>query len=449
MDPIDCSAQPLDVAFHHEQEFLMAAALVDGTVEVHNFTPNQGGTGDDDDSESDTIVSSISVHTQLVPGKDKKQHVASCRAVRWSLDGTRLYTGGSAGDICWLDAQAACKLSSSTKPLGRLHSHSDKISPINVLHQLPTSAPTGPMLVSGDEQGCVRIWDERLVGNPSNGGSLKKSGTPKGCVLSWEQHTDYISGFDHSEDGLTLLASSADSTLGIYDLRKATTKGQHNEPNYRVSDDMEDELLSITVMKHGKKVVCGTQEGVLAVWSWGTWGDMSDRFPGHPASIDALLKVDEDTILTGCSDGLLRLVQIQPDKLVGVLGDHGGFPIEKLHFNANRSHVGSVSHDTLVRLWDVRMLQDDFQMDEEDEKVGSLAAMQVPPSLGVAKTAGQAAEHESDDDWEDMDEEMNDMSDEEDSDDSDDSDDDVKQATTNDKRAGRMKSDNDKFFDDL
>jgi hypothetical protein len=41
-------------------------------------------------------------------------------------------------------------------------------------------------------------------------------------------------------------------------------------------------------------------------------------FPGHPTSIDALLK-DENTLLTGSSDGIIRAVMIHPD----VLGDIG------------------------------------------------------------------------------------------------------------------------------
>lgn len=32
-ESIDCSAQPLDLAFHPSQKYLVAAALVDGTLE--------------------------------------------------------------------------------------------------------------------------------------------------------------------------------------------------------------------------------------------------------------------------------------------------------------------------------------------------------------------------------------------------------------------------------
>lgn len=40
--------------------------------------------------------------------------------------------------------------------------------------------------------------------------------------------------------------------------------------------------------------------------------------------MDALLKYDEDTVLTGSSDGLIRVVSLQPNKMLGVLGEHAG-----------------------------------------------------------------------------------------------------------------------------
>ncbi len=59
-------------------------------------------------------------------------------------------------------------------------------------------------------------------------------------------------------------------------------------------------------------MVVGSQEGILNVWSWGDWGDISDRFPGHPQSIDEIIGVDKDTIITGSSDGLIRYAHARP-----------------------------------------------------------------------------------------------------------------------------------------
>ncbi len=77
------------------------------------------------------------------------------------------------------------------------------------------------------------------------------------------------------------------------------------------------QLLSIVLVKHGQKVITGTQEGILYIFSWGSWGDCSDRFPGHPESVETMLVIDEETICTGSSDGLIRIVSILPNKLLG------------------------------------------------------------------------------------------------------------------------------------
>ncbi|KAI9255485.1 WD40-repeat-containing domain protein [Sporodiniella umbellata] len=102
----------------------------------------------------------------------------------------------------------------------------------------------------------------------------------------------------YSKGKRTLVAVGGDGYLSTWDIRK---------PNVvAMSDQIEDELLSIALMKNDKKAVVGTQEGILSLWTWGDWGDYKDRIVGHPNSIDAICKLDEDTICTGSSDGIIR-----------------------------------------------------------------------------------------------------------------------------------------------
>lgn len=64
-------------------------------------------------------------------------------------------------------------------------------------------------------------------------------------------------------------------------------------------------------MQNGSKVVCGSDEGVIDIFNWGEWGNMSDRFPGHPMSIDTIIPITESIVCTGASDGIVRLVNTQ------------------------------------------------------------------------------------------------------------------------------------------
>lgn len=129
----------------------------------------------------------------------------------------------------------------------------------------------------------------------------------------------------------------------------------------------------MVVVKHGKKVVCGSQGGVLSLYSWGYWNDCSDRFPGHPESIDAIVKFDEDTVITGSSDGALRVLSVLPNKLLGVVGEHADMPLERLALSGDHRVLASTSHDNAVKLWDLSCLHDDSgdEAEEEEDQPGN------------------------------------------------------------------------------
>jgi len=100
--------------------------------------------------------------------------------------------------------------------------------------------------------------------------------------------------------------------------------------------------------------VCGSQGGVLNIFKYGCWGDVNDRYPGcHPESIDTIVKISENVIVTGSSDGLIRVVEILPNRLIGVIGSHDSFPIERLKLSRDSALLGSCSHDSTVKFWNV------------------------------------------------------------------------------------------------
>lgn len=461
------------------------------SLAVHDFRKDEDANQDDSDEEFESLLSSLSLHSSSNynnKSPSKKKTVVSCKCVAFSPDGTKIYTGGSPyGDLCAVDAERACTFSTDekNKPLWRMSSatastdirdknceynaNRSKNNPLVVLYPFQKDGEAGiPLLATGDDCGGIRIWDERLCGGGSNNSQYSDK-RPNGCVLEWNQQEDYISGIEYSphnngknlDGNNTLLATSADGSLGVYDLRM--NKGAIADTT-RKSDHLDDELLSLCVLKSGKKVVCGTQTGALSIFSWGTWGDISDRFPGHPSSVETLLKIDENTLLTGSSDGLIRVVQIHPDKLLGVLNDgdtrtgendfngHGGYPVEKLAYNSNKDIVGSVSHDNFVRLWDARILKDDDIDEDDQEEDDDRIPAAVARSTGTDNTTPAKNKfnntYNSDDEWEDMDDD-NKINDRDDDSDSDSDDSEAEPETANDRRKKRLKTEKEKFFDDL
>ncbi|KAJ3067230.1 WD domain repeat-containing protein 55 [Podochytrium sp. JEL0797] len=202
------------------------------------------------------------------------------------------------------------------------------------------------MVVTGDEGGIIKIWDTR----------------ERKLVMKYAVNEDYISDFAWVSEKSTLLATSADGKLSVFDIRK--------KKPIKVSDNQEDELLSVVVVKDTKKAVVGSEDGILSLFSWDNWGDLTDRIPtGHPDAINSILKLSEDRILTGCSDGQIRLVTLFPNKVVSSLRDHVlELPIERIRLNADGGVVASCSHEEVVRFWDVADLG--FEEEEEDSDEG-------------------------------------------------------------------------------
>lgn len=45
---------------------------------------------------------------------------------------------------------------------------------------------------------------------------------------------------------------------------------------------------------------------------------------------------DDDTVLTGSIDGAIRILNVLPNKLLGVVGVHQDFPVERLALSHDR-----------------------------------------------------------------------------------------------------------------
>lgn len=103
---------------------------------------------------------------------------------------------------------------------------------------------------------------------------------------------------------------------------------------------------------------------------------------GHPSSVDALVKYDADTIITGSSDGIIRIINILPNRMLGVLGGTEDLPIERLALSHDRATLASVSHESCLRLWDLSHLAHESEDEEDgaqaDDSAGVGVSYQVP-----------------------------------------------------------------------
>merc|ERR1711933_416623 len=95
--------------------------------------------------------------------------------------------------------------------------------------------------------------------------------------------------------------------------------------------------------------------GVMPVFTWGDFGDQKDRIKGHPMSVDAVAKLDEDLVLTGCSDGKIRILTVYQSRIgnciAGCLGK-AGTDIDSLSVSPDTNLIASVAHlQPRIRIW--------------------------------------------------------------------------------------------------
>ena len=318
----------------------MATGTIDGQVLLHEF-----------DAPDVKLRHRLKAH----------KNASSCRAIRFSLSRDLILAASEDGSILAVDVETG------KARARKIEAHDTSIS------RLATVSET--VMASGDDEGVIKLWDSRKA-DP---------------MYVLEAHDSYVSDMLYHSAENTLLSVSGDGTLAVTDVRKGKVIA-HSE------EDADDELLSVALLKGGKKIACGTTTGVVALWSWGYWNDCSDRFPGHPESVTSLIAWDEDTLISASGDGLIRVLSVQPNRMLGVLGEHGDLDVERLAMDSAKKYLASASHDDSVKIWNLGVLQDDDDEDDEveDDDVRGEEVATLEKNVGMCGTRSSSSSSSDD-----------------------------------------------------
>lgn len=233
----------------HPSRDVVAVATMDGDVYVHSYALG---------APSHQLFSFT-------------HHKVACRKLRFSPDGTLLFTVSKDGSMCIVDINTGAVSHTIQE------AHECSIYSLCVIDNY--------LAATGDDDGCFKLWDYRR----------------EQAVMEVKQCKDFISDMVVDEAKKTLLATSGDTTLTAFNIRKKAMEFQ--------SEPFEDDLLSIAILKRGRKVVVGAGDGSLNIFNWGQWGNMSDRFSGKRGqSVECLAAISENILCTGSADGNIRSV---------------------------------------------------------------------------------------------------------------------------------------------
>ncbi|XP_051486866.1 WD repeat-containing protein 55 [Apus apus] len=302
----------------HPARPLLAAGDVDGDVYLYSYSCTEG--------ENRQLWSS-------------GHHLKSCRDVAFSQDGQKLFTVSKDKAVHVLTVEE-----------GRLETRFPKAhsSALNCV------LPINPHLfATGDDAGALKLWDLRR----------------REAVLEARQQEEYISAMAVDGNGKILLTASGDGTLGVFNVKRRRFE--------LLSEPQNGDLTSVVLLKRGRKVACGSSEGTIYLFNWDGFGAASDRFALRAESVDCMVPITDSIVCVGSLDGVIRAVNILPNRVLGCVGQHLGEPIEQLAVAPGGQLLASCAHDQKVKFWDISSLRglvvDDYR--KKKKKGGPLRAL--------------------------------------------------------------------------
>eukprot|EP00388_Colpodella_angusta_P018889 GDKJ01047148.1.p1 GENE.GDKJ01047148.1~~GDKJ01047148.1.p1 ORF type:complete len:324 (-),score=33.11 GDKJ01047148.1:74-1015(-) len=217
--------------------------------------------------------------------------------------------------------------------------------------------------------------------------------------MKYHEHADYVSQMLFFSEVNHIVSASGDTCLGVFDMR-------YNKI-LDVSDKRKDELLTIAFVPETCDIIGGTPSGSLPVWRYNGWARPYDSYEFHPKEVECIVTYNDNIVLTGACDGMVRVMQIHPVKrnLCQLGGNRRRQGISKIRISHDRNLLAVSGTDNIVNFIDVEMLASDETLD----KLRSRAEQRIMATLREATAEMEAAraaeEAGSDSDWTNSDEE--------------------------------------------
>ncbi|KAL3281159.1 hypothetical protein HHI36_004377 [Cryptolaemus montrouzieri] len=296
-----------NLSFHPHADVIAISNIV-GDVSLYKYS-----------NEENTLVGTLELHK------------TSCRDVEFSQDGKILFSVSTDMAIMLSDFE--------TQKLLRFYedAHDEAISCVSVLNE--------NLFATGDDNGCIRLWDLRVNGTQQ--------------IYKAKKNEDYISDIITNEDEKYLLCSSGDGSLTTFDLQ--------NRKFLMQTEEYEEELTCLGLFRHETKLLSGTSKGKLLLFNWSEFGLHSDIFPGPKTCINSLVPITENIVVTACDDGILRATHLFPHRHLGIVGQHD-FPIENVDICNNGKFIASSSHKNDVQFWNIQYFEDFEKVSHKHKK---------------------------------------------------------------------------------
>jgi GTPase SAR1 family protein len=191
-----------------------------------------------------------------------------------------------------------------------------------------TVTPDGKTVVSGSNDGNLKVWD-------------LETGQ---CRATFVSYTGGVIGLAVTPDGQIVVSGSEDNTLKVWDLAtgqcRATFKGHTSQ------------VYCVAITPDGKTVVSGSWDNTLRVWDLAT-GQCRATFRGHTSYVLGLaITPDGKTVVSGSDDKTLKVWDLATGRCRATFKGHSKY-VGKVVITPDGQTVVSGSADETLRVWDL------------------------------------------------------------------------------------------------
>ena len=187
-------------------------------------------------------------------------------------------------------------------------------------------SPDGTTLVSGSDDGTVRLWD-----------------IASGEARVFDGHEDYVNGVAFSPDGSQVASASDDYSARVWDVTSGTPVATFtDEPTY---------FLGVAFSPDGAKLAAAS-DGNLWIWDVATGEALATLSGDGSYPLSVAWSPDGATLATGNDDGTIRLWDVASGTITQTLEGLTDY-VRNVTWSPVGTQIASSSDDYSVRTWDV------------------------------------------------------------------------------------------------
>ncbi|KAH6696713.1 WD40-repeat-containing domain protein [Leptodontidium sp. MPI-SDFR-AT-0119] len=245
-------------------------------------------------------------------------HTDVVTSVAFSSDGKQIVSGSDDGTVRLWDAATGHQV------LPILEGHISGVSSV-------AFSPDGTQIVSGSSDETVRLWD---------------AATGQQALPALEGHILWVSSVAFSPDGTQIVSGSYDKTIRLWDA--ATGQQILSILKGNISG-----VSSVAFSPDGTQIVSGSSDHTVRLWDAATGKQVRPALAGHTSWVSSVaFSPDGTQIVSGSSDHTVRLWDAATGQRVRPILEGHTDIVGSVAFSANGKQIVSGSRDKTIRLWD-------------------------------------------------------------------------------------------------